>query len=121
MRLLRAHLDTASAVALAMAYLAWIGWTAPDNPGSPVVESVEPEGVLVVASGLAFLLALSLRTRVPLVPLTLAYVVLVVEGRARLDASPVIAVGVLLAAYSVAAWSAGRAALVGALGVGGLT
>jgi hypothetical protein len=119
-RTVRAHLDVAVAVILALAYVAWVALAPDVAAGPPIVAGMAAEDALVHASALAFLLSLALRTRVPLVPLGLAFVALVGAGRGRLEDSPVLLAGVVLAAYSVAAWSAGRAALVGALGVGGL-
>jgi signal transduction histidine kinase len=52
------------------------------------------------------------------VPLTVAFVALVLAGRGQLEASPVILAGVLVASYSVGAWAGARSATVGALAVG---
>jgi signal transduction histidine kinase len=120
MRFLRAHLDGTVAGVLAITYLGWLTFVDETPARDPLISGIDPDEVIVTAADLAFLLSLALRTRLPLVPLALAFVALAAAGRAAIDSSPVVAVGVLLASYSVAAWSAGRAALVGALGTGGL-
>jgi len=47
-------------------------------------------------------------------------VALSLAGHGRLDGSPILLAGVLLAVYSTGAWAGGRAGQVGALGVGAL-
>jgi len=74
-----------------------------------------------VAAGAAFLLSLALRSRMPVVPLALAIVAATLIGRGQVDAVTTLLLGLVLAAYSVGAWSGGRAAVIGALGVGALT
>ena len=67
-----------------------------------------------------FLLSLAVRVRAPLVPLALAFPPLALGGTGPLDASLVLLAGVLLACYSVGAWTNGREAALGGLGVGAL-
>jgi signal transduction histidine kinase len=118
-RAVRAHVDSLVAVALAVAYLAWLNFADAAAPaGPPFLAGLDAGQDAAIAAAVVFLLSLALRTRWPLVPLALAFVALAVTGGGRLDASPVLLAGLLLACWSVAAWSSGRVALVGALGVG---
>jgi signal transduction histidine kinase len=112
--LLALLLTTAYAVELALA---------------PATEARTPEAIAegipvdaTVARVLAgvFLLSLALRVRAPLVPLALALPALALAGTGAVDASVVLLAGLLLACYSVGAWSSGRAAALGGLGVGAL-
>ena len=64
---------------------------------------------------------MAVRTRLPLVPLGLAFVALGLSGHLALAASWSLLAGVVLAVYSTGAWASGRAGQVGALGVGALT
>ena len=105
---------------LAAAYLAEITLGERSAVGPSFVEPVETEEALAIAATTAFLLSLALRSRLPLVPLALAYVAFLSSGSAELDATLTLAAGVVLAAYSVGAWAGGRAGQVGAVGVGGL-
>ena len=120
MRALRAHLDTVLAVALAAAWLLEVAISSSSVPGEPLVEGLRAADTWVVVAGVVFLLSLALRTRLPLVPLGLAFPVLVLAGRVSLETSWVLVAGVLLAVYSTGAWAGGRAGQVGALGVGAL-
>jgi signal transduction histidine kinase len=120
MRLVRTHLDVLIAVSLAVVYLGWQVTAQPSGLPDVLVEGLVPDETIALATGVLFLLSLAWRTRWPLVPLALAYPALVLSGRGRPEETPVLLVGVLLASYSVGAWSGGRVALVGALGVGGL-
>jgi signal transduction histidine kinase len=119
-RILRAHSDLALAIALTVAYL--VGTALADGPtvGDPLLDTLQPDDGVVMAASSLFLLSLAARQRVPLVPLALAFVALVVSGLGGFDASPVVLVGLLLATYSVGAWTSGRVGQVGALGVGAL-
>ncbi len=119
-RVLRAHLDVVVAVLLAAAYLAEAALSAQPVAGEPIVTSLRSDEVLALAAGSAFLLSLALRTRLPLVPLGLAFVALALAGRMPFAASWSLLAGVILAVYSVGAWASGRASQVGALGVGAL-
>jgi signal transduction histidine kinase len=120
MRKLRAHVDSLLAVVLAAAWLLEWAASAASQVGEPLVEGFRAQDAWIAAAGVVFLLSLALRTRLPLVSLGLAYPVLLLAGQVPLDASWALLVGVLLAVYSSAAWAGGRAAQVGALGVGAL-
>jgi signal transduction histidine kinase len=120
LRLLRTHLDSVMAIVLLTAYLGWIAFVDDGGPGEPLVQTAAFDETVVILVSSLFLLALALRSRLPLVPLALACAALFVAGRSSLGDSPIVAAGVLLTSYSVAAWSSGRAALVGALVVGSL-
>lgn len=117
---LRTHVDAVLAVVLAAAYLVDAFVAERRFAGSPVVAGLETSESLAAIAATAFLLSLGVRTSTSLVPLGLALVALFLTGAAPLDASVPLAVGLVLAAYSVGAWTAGPAGLVGALGVGGL-
>jgi hypothetical protein len=54
------------------------------------------------------------------VPLALALVAFTLLGRGAFEATTTLVLGAALCAYSVGAWSGGRAAVIGALGVGAL-
>jgi hypothetical protein len=88
--------------------------------GEPFIEDLRPDEAVAVAAGVAFLLSLAVRVRMPAVPLALAFVALALLGRGQLGASASLLLGLMLMAYSVGAWSGGRAALIGALGLGAL-
>jgi signal transduction histidine kinase len=117
---LRAHLDTVTACLLVAAFLVEVALTTPSLAGETLLSTLARDESLALASDACFLLSLALRTRLPLVPLALAYLALGLAGRGRLDASYVLAAGLMLATYSVGAWAGGRSGLLGALGVGGL-
>jgi hypothetical protein len=120
MRIVRTHLDALVAVTLAVAYLVREVMAEPTAASDQLIEGFVADETITVAVGVLFLLSLAWRMRWPLVPLGLAYVALALDGRGHPEESPVLLVGVLLASYSVGAWSGGRVGLVGALGVGGL-
>ncbi len=120
MRVLRAHLDAVVAVLLAAAYLAETALSARPVAGEPIVTGLGIDEVVVLAVASAFLLSLTFRTRLPLVPLGLAFVALALAGRMPFAASWSLLAGVILAVYSVGAWAGGRAGQVGALGVGAM-
>jgi signal transduction histidine kinase len=124
---LRRHLDSLVAVALSAVFLARVALAEEPLPGKPYLDlggpftpsaAVDADQTLAIIVCTAFLLSLAARTTLPLLPLGLAFPVFVVLGRGTLDANVVLLMGMLLAVYSVGAWSGGRAALVGALGVG---
>jgi signal transduction histidine kinase len=117
---LRAHLDAVVAVVLAAAYLAEMAFGPGDLTGPPLLDSLPVEETWVVAAGLAFLLSLGLRSRLPLVPLGLAFPALALAGQLPLGPPWSLLAGVLLTVYSVGAWAGGRAGQVGALAVGAL-
>jgi len=120
-RFIRAHLDALTALLLTLAYLAEVFANELTVRGEPFVAGVEVTEDVALASGAIFLLTLALRSRMPLVPLVVAIVALTLMGRAQVDAVLTLALGLVLAAYSVGAWSGGRATVYGALGVGALT
>jgi len=119
-RVLRAHLDAVVAVLLAAAYLAGAAISARLVSGEAVVTDLRVDEGFVLVAGTTFLLSLALRTRLPLLPLGLAFVALAVAGRMPFTASWSLLAGVILAVYSVGAWAGGRAGQVGALGVGAI-
>ena len=119
-RVLRAHLDAVVAVLLAAAYLAETALSARPIAGEPIVTGLGIDDVVVLSAASAFLLSLAFRTRLPLVPLGLAFVALALAGRMPFAASWSLLAGVILAVYSVGAWAGGRAGQVGALGVGAM-
>jgi len=120
MRFLRSHVDAVTAVLLSGAYLVEVYLKAGPAAGQPLLSSLETNESAAIAAALAFLLSLALRSRLPLVPLGLAFVAVLLAGRGELEASWTLLAGLLLAAYSVGAWAGGRAGQVGALGVGAL-
>ncbi|HZW00285.1 MAG TPA: histidine kinase [Candidatus Deferrimicrobium sp.] len=117
-RVLRAHLDAVVAVLLAATYLAEAAISARLVSGEAVVTDLRVDEAVVLVAGTTFLLSLSLRARLPLLPLGLAFVALALAGRVPFTASWSLLAGVILAVYSVGAWAGGRAGQVGALGVG---
>ena len=120
LRFLRAHIDTVTALLLAVAYLAEDYLAAGSPAGQSFVATLEVDETVAIATAVAFLLSLAVRTRWPLVPLALAFAALTLAGRTQLEASYVLLAGLILAIYSVGAWAGGRASQLGALGVGGL-
>lgn len=108
------------AAMLAVAYLVEVYVTAQPLAGEPFIADLQTDPTLAAAAAVAFLLSLALRTRVPLVPLLLAFVALAVAGRGQLDGSYSLFAGLILTTYSTGAWAGGRAGQVGALGVGAL-
>ncbi len=115
---MRAHLDTLVALALAAAYLVETRVADTIPPGPPVIAGPRPEPDLVTAVVTLFLLSLAVRQSAPLLPLLLAFPALSLSGRGEFDAVLALTLGLALTAYSVGAWSGGRSAQVGALGVG---
>jgi signal transduction histidine kinase len=116
----RAHADAVAALLLTAAYLVEVVVLRPVRVTGPALAEVETSEALALVGGAAFLLSLAARTRLPLLPLGLAFVALVLAGSALLTDSLVLLAGLALVTYSVGAWATGRAGLVGALGVGGL-
>jgi signal transduction histidine kinase len=121
LRAIRAHVDSIVAVLLAAAYLYEVVLAEGTALGEPFVAGLEVDETVAVAAGATFLLSLALRSRMPAVPLALAIVALTLAGRGPIDGVLTLAIGLALCAYSVGAWSGGRAATMGALGVGALT
>jgi signal transduction histidine kinase len=117
-RLLRAHLDSVVAVALAVAFLVEVSLAEGSFAGEPLIGGLTLDETFSVAAGVLFLLSLATRTRLPLLPLALAFVALGVGGRAGEEPLYSLLAGLLLTAYSVAAWGSGRVGQVGAIGVG---
>ncbi len=115
---MRAHIDTLVAVALSAAFLAEVFQATESLAGPPLLAGVKPDHTVVVATWLAFLLSLAMRTRFPLVPLGLGMAGLVLAGHAGAEPFSSLMLGLVLAAYSVGAWGAGRVGQIGALGVG---
>ena len=118
LRFLRAHVDTLVAIVLAAAFLAEVYRATESVVGRPLLAGVEPEETAVVATWLAFLLSLAMRTRFPLVPMALGIAGLALAGHAGTEPFYSLLAGLVLAAYSVGAWGAGRVGQVGALLVG---
>ncbi len=118
---MRAHLDTIVALLLTAAYLLEVYRSDAVVMGESFLAGVEVSEPVAVAAGAVFLLTLALRSRMPIVPLAVAVVALTLSGRGDPGTVVTLAVGLGLCAYSVGAWSGGRAALIGALGVGLLT
>lgn len=118
---MRAHLDTIVALLLTAAYLLEVYLTDAVVMGQSFLAGVEVSEPVAVAAGAVFLLTLALRSRMPIVPLAVAVVALTLIGRGELGAIVTLAIGLGLCAYSVGAWSGGRAAVVGGLGLGLLT
>jgi glucose-6-phosphate-specific signal transduction histidine kinase len=118
---MRAHVDALVALLLTAAYLGEVYLADTNVAGEPFVAGLDVSETVAVAAGAAFLLSLALRSRMPVVPLALAIVAATLIGRGQVDAVTTLLLGLVLAAYSVGAWSGGRAAVIGALGVGALT
>ena len=119
-RFLRAHADAVVAVLLSAAFLVEVYLADGAVAGESFIATLEVDEGIAMAAGTVFLLSLALRTRFPLLPLALAFVVLALMGRGQLDGLTSLLVGLVLAAYSVGAWAGGRAGQIGALGVGAL-
>ena len=122
MSVLWARRDVLLAVVLAAAYAIELA-TAPSSgagPAVPVAEGIQVDGTMARILAGAFLLSLALRVQAPLIPLALAFPPLALAGTGPLDASAVLLAGLLLACYSVGAWTVGRSAAIGGLGVGAL-
>lgn len=120
-RFVRAHVDALIALLLAAAYLAEIYLAETNVQGARIMAGLDVDETVATAAGAVFLLTLALRSRMPIVPLVAAIVALTLMGRGQIEAVLTLAAGLALAAYSVGAWSGGRAALIGALGLGVLT
>lgn len=120
MRFLRAHADAVLAVLLTAAYL--VGIYRADQPlvRDSFISTLQLDEITALVVGGAFLLSLAARTRFPLLPLGLAFAVLVLFGRGSLEGVASLTAGVVLTTYSVGAWAGGRVGQVGALGVGAL-
>lgn len=120
MRFVRAHVDAATAVSLTIVYLAEAYLVDGREMGTSFITTIVVDESAAIAVAVAFLLSLALRTRLPLIPLAMAFVALVTAGRGQLETPYSLLAGLLLAVYSVGAWAGGRAGQVGALGVGAL-
>lgn len=115
---LRAHVDTAVAAVLTLAWVAEVALREPlATPVPFVVGSPADEALAAIVVGVS-LASLAARQRLPLLPLGLGGVALVLSGQGRIDDSPVLLAGLMLATYSVGAWASGRSGLAGAVGVG---
>lgn len=117
-RFLRTHVDTVVALLLAAAYLVQAYLAEGSVAGDPLLAGLEPDDQVAIAAGVAFLLSLASRTRLPLLPLGLGFVALALAGRAGEEPLHSLLAGLLMAAYSVGAWGSGRVGHIGALGVG---
>jgi hypothetical protein len=115
---LRAHLDTAVAAVLTLAWVAEVALREPAAAPVPLVVGLPADETLAVLVVGVFLVSLATRQRLPLLPLGLGATALLLAGEATLDASPTLLAGLALTTYSVGAWAQGRAGLAGALGVG---
>lgn len=120
-RIIRAHLDAVTALLLAAAYLIEVYLAEVAVLGEPFVVGPAVTEDMAVAVGALFLLTLALRSRMPIVPVVTAVVATTLIGRGPVDGVLTLALGLALAAYSVGAWSGGRAAVYGALALGILT
>jgi hypothetical protein len=119
LRFVHAHLDTLVALLLTAAYVVEV-WGSGAAVGPPFLSDLPLDEALALGAGAAFTLSLALRSRMPAVPLALAFVALALFGRGAIDGLTSVLLGLVLMAYSVGAWSGGRAALIGALGLGAL-
>ena len=119
-RFLRAHVDSLIAVVLAGVFLLEVYVVDTAVAGEAFIEGLELDEAVAIAAGVAFLLSLAVRRRMPAVPLALAFVALALLGRGPVDATVSMLLGLILMAYSVGAWSRGQAASIGALGLGAL-
>ena len=120
-RFVRAHLDAITALLLTAAYLAEVYLAETTATGAPFVAGLDVSSDVAVVTGAVFLLTLALRSRMPIVPVVAAIVAATFLGRGQVDAVLTLGLGLALAAYSVGAWSGGRAAVYGALALGALT
>jgi signal transduction histidine kinase len=120
LRFLRAHLDLAVACLLAAAFVAEVALAGTSVVGEPLLSVLDGDESVALGADVLFLFSLALRSRLPLVPLSLAYGALVLTGQGRIEAWAVLAAGLMIATYSVGAWAGGRSGLLGAAGVGGL-
>lgn len=114
--------DALLALLLAIAYAVEIAVAPASDAGTPetIAEGIPLDVTIArILAGL-FLLSLAIRVRAPLVPLALAFPPLALGGTGPLDASLVLLAGAVLACYSVGAWTNGREAALGGLGVGAL-
>ena len=107
-RFIRAHLDALVASLLTAAYLGEVYLADTTVAGKPFVAGLDASEAVAVAAGAAFLLSLALRSRMPVVPLAMAMVAATLLGRGEVDAVTVLLLGLVLAAYSVGAWSGGQ-------------
>jgi signal transduction histidine kinase len=118
LRFARAHVDTLLALVLAGAFLLEAYLADGAALGEPLLADVQIDEALALGVVIAFLLSTAMRTHFPLLPLTLGLLALGAAGRAGDAPSYGLLAGLLLTSYSVGAWAGGRAAQVGALGVG---
>jgi signal transduction histidine kinase len=119
-RFLRAHVDAVVAIVLTAAYLVEVYRATEPLIGVPFITTLQVDETVAMTMGAIFLLSLAARTTYPLLPLGLAFVALAALGRGPLDSITAVALGMVLTAYSVGAWSGGRTGQLGALGVGAL-
>ncbi len=119
-RSLRAHLDAVVALLLTAAYLVEVYLAEESLVGQSFIATFQTDEIAAIVMGAAFLLSLAARTAFPLLPLGLAFAVLVLLGRGPLDSVATLSLGMVLTAYSVGAWAGGRVGQVGAVGVGAL-
>lgn len=118
LRFLRAHVDTLVALVLAAAFVAEVYRGERSAVGAPLIADVEVSERVVLTAMLAFLLSTALRRHLPLLPLGLGLLALALAGRAGEEPLYSALAGLVLTAYSVGAWSGGRAGQIGALGIG---
>lgn len=119
-RFIRAHLDSIVALALAAAFLLEVSQRGGKVSGASFIAELEADETLALALGVAFLLSLALRSRLPVVPLTLAFATMAAAGRGDVDGLTSLALGFALLAYSIGAWTGGVGSAVGALAIGAL-
>ena len=120
-RFVRAHVDALLALLLTGAYLLEVYLADASVAGEPLVAGLEADEIVALAAGAGFLLSLALRSRMPVVPVAVAIVAFTLMGRGELETLTSLVVGLVVAAYSVGAWSGGRASAIGALALGLLT
>ncbi len=117
---LRAHVDALVAMVLAAAFLAEVYLAQSPITGQSFVASLDIDEAVAIGVGTGFLLSLAARTTLPLLSLALAFGAFALLGQGEFDAIATLMLGAALATYSVGAWTGGRTAQIGAVGVGAL-
>lgn len=119
-RLLRIYGDWALAVALAAAFEVEI-WTLEVSHGPSTVEISSSQRALAAAIGLVLPISIAWRRRAPLAVLAVAVATSVAANFLWvLDAGTVLAIALVIAAYSAGAYTASIRARIAVLGVAGL-
>lgn len=116
-----ARRDALLAVFLAIAYVVETLTERPAvHPPVPLIEGAPMDETVTRVAAVAFLLSLAVRVSAPLVPQALAFMPLAIGGVAPLGSTAMLLGGLLLTCYSAGAWTSGRSAAIGGLGVGAL-